>query len=144
MRDRKIVMNNIINNIIGSEIEDIFISGFLEKEEDFFNFHPLYDRIYMICSGSIYEIFLSNNNLDAKVISKIEPYFEVDEDDFFSISSIYIQVFNTEFPVKVLDISTNEIPLAPLCIKIGNYDDEFIIKIDPKNTFGLSITHLDS
>lgn len=136
-------MNNDIYKIVNNKIEDIFISGFLEKEENGFIFHPLYDNIYIICSGNIYKIFLSGDNIDAIIVPKITPYFKVDEDDIFAKSSIYIQLFNTEFPVKVLGVSIDKMPLSPLYIKIKGCDNEFILKVDPKNTFGLSISYIE-
>lgn len=125
----------------GSLISDIFITGYSENSDNnTFVFRPLFDKIYFEIEDKIHEIFLSDRGkIDVKKIETISPWFDVDEDDFFSISSIHLQILKTEDPVIVTGVNIENTCFSPLLINIEKMGRHYKLELNAHNIFGFSL-----
>lgn len=121
-------------------ISDMFVTGYLEKSENaVYSFRPLYDKVYFEIEHSIHEISISDEGkIKSKEVKEISPWFEVDEDDVFAVSSIYIQTLRTEEPVIIKKIEMQESLLSPLKIEVEVLGGRCELKLDARNIFGFS------
>lgn len=137
-------MKGFCEMLLKSELKDILVSGYIECDE-IQRFRPLYDRVYFVFDETIFELSANSFwNIDVCAIKKIEPWFEVEEDDIFGISSIYTQCFSTELSIKTLsmsyyvDAANAEFLFLHLNYAIGAKHKSLFI--NPKNTFGFSFS----
>ena len=123
-------------------ISDIFVTGYLEESENgIYFFKPLYDRVYFEIDNKIHEISVSEEGkITSKEVEKISPWFEVDEDDMFSISSVYIQTFRTEEPATIKKIEIQKSILAPLKVEVELIGVKYELELDAHNIFGFSFS----
>jgi hypothetical protein len=125
--------------IINSEpICDIMVSGYIDSENPPI-FHPLYERLYFFFSDSKVEIYLGEDSLvNFKFFEQVEQWTDVDEDDKFSMMSIYSLVFKTEQQVSVTSFTCDDLPFSKLKISYIQADVEKNVTFDPRNFFGFS------
>lgn len=135
-------MDNFFEMVLKRELKDILVGGYIEYDE-MNSFKPLYDRLYFVFEETIFE-FGANSfwSIGVRAIKKIEPWFEVEDDDIFGVSSIYSQCFSTEFSIRTssvsyyIDSANDDILFFCLNYSIGERCKSLFI--NPKNTFGFS------
>jgi hypothetical protein len=78
----------MIEKIINKKVEDIIVSGYSEKHQNFYNFSPMLWWIYVKFKNS-YIVFSSNDgNILIEEHLEIICNFDIEEDDLFTISSL--------------------------------------------------------
>ncbi|NHZ40525.1 hypothetical protein [Massilia aquatica] len=137
-------MDNFFEIFLKSELKDILVSGYIECDEITI-FKPMYDRLYFVFEETILE-FGANSfwSIDVRAIKKIEPWFEVEEDDIFGVSSIYSQCFSTELSIRALSlcyyIDPTNADVLFFCLNYSIGERCKSLFINPKNTFGFSFS----
>ncbi|HEK1038771.1 TPA: hypothetical protein SMQ30_001726 [Proteus mirabilis] len=131
-------MNEFINVSIREPVADVLVSGFID-ENDTLVYHPMYNRIYFTFDNNIFELYIDDNGyINARNIEKIETWFNVDEDDKFSLMSIYSQAFKTEQEVVISKIIYERIAFSTMSIVYNEGDIERVLVLDPNNFFGFT------
>ncbi|WP_445335511.1 hypothetical protein ACSR9H_17400 [Citrobacter koseri] len=131
-------MNEFINVSIREPVVDVLVSGFID-ENDSLVFHPMYNRIYFIFNNNIFELYINDDGyINIRNIEKIEAWFDVDEDDKFSLMSIYSQAFKTEQEIIISKISYEKIPFSKMSIIYNEGDIERVLILDSNNFFGFT------
>ena len=131
-------MNEFINVLIREPVVDVLVSGFIDENKSLV-FHPMYNRIYFTFKSNIFELYINDDGyINARNIEKIEAWFDVDEDDRFSLMSIYSQVFKTEQEIVISKISYEKIPFSKMSIIYNEGNIERALDLDPNNFFGFT------
>ncbi|ELX7028110.1 hypothetical protein U1K26_000948 [Salmonella enterica] len=131
-------MNEFINVSIREPVVDVLVSGFID-ENDSLVFHPMYNRIYFIFNNNIFELYINDDGyINIRNIEKIEAWFDVDEDDKFSLMSIYSQAFKTEQEIIISKISYEKTPFSKMSIIYNEGDIERVLILDSNNFFGFT------
>lgn len=131
-------MKNFVNTITDNTIIDVLVSGYVDFEKNLI-FHPMYDRIYFVFDSMKFEISIDDFGfINVSNIAKIEKWFDLDEDNCFSLMSIYSQLFKTEQKVVITSVDNQSGPFDSLALI---YRDGFIerrLYLDPNNFFGFT------
>lgn len=131
-------MREFVNKIAKEKILDVLISGYIDCENVPI-FHPMYERMYFIFDKLILELLISSDGyVKSKPILKIEKWFEIDEDDKFSLMSIYSQLFKTEQEIKVESVELEDKAFSSITISYSEGKIRREALIDSKNFFGFS------
>lgn len=119
-------------------LHDVMITGYTDTDE-YSRFHPMYERMYFIFDEKILELYINDNGvIDCRTLSKIDVWFDLDEDDKFSLMSIYSQLFKTEQDVTVLSIDHHVTPFSKMKINYKEGDIKRELLLDPNNFFGFT------
>ncbi|MDR2209772.1 MAG: hypothetical protein LBE22_12630 [Azoarcus sp.] len=130
--------SDFLNLLVVEPILDILVSGYVESEE-FLVFHPLFERLYFLFDRVKIEVYVGNESrIVFRTVEKIEQWIDIDEDDRFSVMSIYSLVFKTEQSVHVVSAVCNDLPLSGLKIRYVDGEFERCVTFDPRNFFGFS------
>lgn len=129
----KFNFDDLMNNII----EDVMVSGYIDTETPPV-FHPMYEKIYFFINKKIFEMQMNDGIIVFYKLKKIRSWFELDENDTFSLMSIYSQLFNTEQPVLIKAIDYNGTPFSNMVFNYTDDQNEKCIGISPNNFFGFS------
>ncbi|MDX5629085.1 MULTISPECIES: hypothetical protein [unclassified Brenneria] len=131
-------MENFINALTNEQIIDVIVSGYVDSESPSV-FHPMYDRVYFIFNNMKFEVCIDNLGfINANSVTEIEIWFELDEDDKFSLMSIYSQLFKTEQEITVTSVNNQSEPFGILTL---NYREGLIDRhlcLDSHNFFGFT------
>lgn len=131
-------MNEFINILTKEPLIDVLVSGFID-EDDSLEFHPMYARVYFSFKSKIFEMYIDKDGyINTRNIEKIKEWFEVDEDDKFSLMSIYSQAFKTEQQIVISKINYEKKPFSSISIVYNAGDIERILVLDPYNFFGFT------
>ncbi|MFP2424328.1 hypothetical protein ACLEXA_22860 [Pseudescherichia vulneris] len=130
-------MNEFINYIVQSTVKDVLITGYVDSEIPS-SFHPMYDRIYFVISDDIFELYIDDGLINCNKLNVIDKWFEVDEDDKFSLMSVYSQLFKTEQELKVTLVDYQFTPFSAITIWYKDGSNERQICLDPNNFFGFT------
>lgn len=129
---------DFLSLIVTEPIRDVLVSGYVDSEEPPV-FHPLYERLYFLFDRKKIEAYVGDESrIVFKAVEKIERWVDVDEDDRFSVMSIYSLVFRTEQAVRVLSAICDDSPLSELKIRYVEGESERCTIFDPRNFFGFS------
>jgi hypothetical protein len=123
--------------MLQGNISDVMVTGYIDTETPPV-FHPMYDRIYFIINENIFELYIDDGIICYNYLKNINEWFDVDEDDQFSLMSIYSQLFKTEQEIKVTQIDYKAIPFSPLEINYKDGRNERQLFLDPNNFFGFT------
>ena len=111
------------NNLL---IEDIFLSGFVEREGEISVFKPMFWWCFLkLDNGKIIEISSNDGNIKLVEISKISSNFDLEEEDIFCIMSYssienYGRIINMRYLFdKAGNIITLKIETSTHCIQIN-------------------------
>lgn len=121
--------------MIQSTISDVLVSGYIDTETPPV-FHPMYERVYFIVNSDIFELYIDDGVIRHEKLKKISEWFEVDEDDKFSLMSMYSQLFKTEQKIRITKIEYNAVPFSTIEINYKDGGDERQLFLDPSNFFG--------
>ena len=131
-------MKQLFNYIMQGTIIDVMISGYIDTET-LPVFHPMYERIYFIINENIFELYIDDDGIiQHNNLKNINIYFYIDEDDRFSLMSIYSQLFKTEHEIKVTQIDYKAIPFSNIKINYKDGQEERQLFLDPNNFFGFT------
>ena len=130
-------MKQLFNCMLQGNISDVMVTGYIDTETPPV-FHPMYDRIYFIINEDIFELYIDDGIICYNYLKNINEWFDVDEDDQFSLMSIYSQLFKTEQEIKVTQIDYKAIPFSPLEINYKDGRNERQLFLDPNNFFGFT------
>lgn len=130
-------MESFINHLTQEILNDVIVTGYIESEETPV-FHPMYERLFFVFSDLTYEMYLDGGLIKLNEINEIKEWFDVDEDDKFSLMSIYSQLFKTESEIKVSKVSYEKTPLSDMSIAYHEGDIERVLTLDPNNFFGFT------
>ncbi|HEM7144098.1 hypothetical protein AB7044_19345 [Providencia stuartii] len=120
-------------------LQDVVITGYTDTEE-YSRFHPMYERIYFIFDEKIFELYINDSGIiDCRTILKIEVWFDLDENDEFSLMSIYSLLFKTEQHVTILNIDYDVTPFSKMKINYKEGDIKRDILLDSNNFFGFTL-----
>ncbi|KFF25947.1 hypothetical protein [Chryseobacterium vrystaatense] len=130
--------NDFLHFVITEPIRDILVSGYVDLQ-NIPVFHPLYERIYLIFDQIKIEICVGDESkIIFTVIENIRQWIDVDEDDLFSVMSIYSLVFKTEQVIRIISAACGDSLLSGLKLKYIDGEAERCVTFDPKNFFGFS------
>ncbi|AYH01629.1 hypothetical protein F6Q07_21890 [Pectobacterium parmentieri] len=131
-------MKNFINSLTNEPIIDVIVSGYVDSESPSV-FHPMYGRVYFIFNNMKFEVCIDDFGfIYANSVTEIEIWFDLDEDDKFSLMSIYAQLFKTEQEITVVSVTNQSEPFGILTL---NYREGLIDRhlcLDPHNFFGFT------
>ena len=130
-------MKNFINCLTQEKLNDVIVSGYIDSEIPLV-FHPMFERLFFVFDDLTYEIYLDDGLIKANEINKIKIWFDVDEDDDFSLMSVYSQLFKTESEVRISKISYEKVPFHVMSIIYHEGDIERVLTLDPNNFFGFT------
>lgn len=131
-------MKQLFNYIMQSTIIDVMVSGYIDTET-LPVFHPMYERIYFIINENIFELYIDDDGIiQHNNLKNINLWFDIDEDDQFSLMSIYSQLFKTEHEIKVMQIDYKAIPFSNIKINYKDGQEERQLFLDPNNFFGFT------
>ena len=130
-------MKQLFNCMLQGNISDVMVTGYIDTETPPV-FHPMYDRIYFIINEDIFELYIDDGIICYNYLKNINEWFDVDEDDQFSLMSIYSQLFKTEQEIKVTQIDYKAIPFSPIEINYKDGRNERQLFLDPNNFFGFT------
>lgn len=77
----------IFRGIINYELKDIIVSGYSEKQENFYLFSPMYWWIYLQFDNFYIVLDSNSGHITTKIADKIECYFDIEEEDKFTVFS---------------------------------------------------------
>ena len=107
-------------------IEDIFLSGFVEREGEISVFKPMFWWCFLkLDNRKIIEISSNDGNIKLVEISKISSNFDLEEEDIFCIMSYssvenYGKIINMRYLFdKAGNIITLKIETSTHCIQIN-------------------------
>lgn len=123
--------------MLQGNISDVMVTGYIDTETPPV-FHPMYDRIYFIINENIFELYIDDGIICYNYLKNINEQFDVDEDDQFSLMSIYSQLFKTEQEIKVTQIDYKAIRFSTLEINYKDGENERQLFLDPNNFFGFT------
>lgn len=123
--------------MLQGNISDVMVTGYIDTETPPV-FHPMYDRIYFIINEDIFELYIDDGIICYNYLKNINEWFDVDEDDQFSLMSIYSQLFKTEQEIKVTQIDYKAIRFSTLEINYKDGENERQLFLDPNNFFGFT------
>lgn len=123
--------------MLQGNISDVMVTGYIDTESPPV-FHPMYDRIYFIINENIFELYIDDGIICYNYLKNINEWFDVDEDDQFSLMSIYSQLFKTEQEIKVTQIDYKAIRFSTLEINYKDGENERQLFLDPNNFFGFT------
>ena len=131
-------MKQLFNCIMQGTIIDVMVSGYIDTET-LLVFHPMYERIYFIINENIFELYIDDDGIiQHNNLKNINLWFDIDEDDQFSLMSIYSQLFKTEHEIKVTQIDYKAIPFSNIKINYKDGQEERQLFLDPNNFFGFT------
>lgn len=131
-------MKQLFNCIMQGTINDVIVSGYIDTET-LPVFHPMYERIYFIINENIFELYIDDDGIiQYNNLKNINLWFDIDEDDQFSLMSIYSQLFKTEHEIKVMQIDYKAIPFSNIKINYKDGQEERQLFLDPNNFFGFT------
>ena len=130
-------MKQLFNRMLQGTISNVMVSGYIDAETPPV-FHPMYERIYFIINENVFELYIDDGIICYNHLKNINEWFDVDEDDQFSLMSIYSQLFKTEQEIKVTQIDYKAIPFSPLEINYKDGQEERQLFLDPNNFFGFT------
>ncbi len=130
-------MKQLFNCMLQGNISDVMVTGYIDTETPPV-FHPMYDRIYFIINENIFELYIDDGIICYNYLKNINEWFDVDEDDQFSLMSIYSQLFKTEQEIKVTQIDYKAIRFSTLEINYKDGENERQLFLDPNNFFGFT------
>lgn len=131
-------MKQLFNYIMQGTIIDVMVSGYIDTET-LPVFHPMYERIYFIINENIFELYIDDDGIiQHNNLKNINLWFDIDEDDQFSLMSIYSQLFKTEHEIKVMQIDYKAIPFSNIKINYKDGQEERQLFLDPNNFFGFT------
>ena len=130
-------MKQLFNYIMQGTIIDVMVSGYIDTET-LPVFHPMYERIYFIINENIFELYIDDGIIQYNNLKNINLWFDIDEDDQFSLMSIYSQLFKTEHEIKVTQIDYKAIPFSNIKINYKDGQEERQLFLDPNNFFGFT------
>ena len=130
-------MKNFINNITHGNLIDVVVSGYINAESPPV-FHPMNERIYFITNDVIFELYIDDGIILCNKLKSISTWFDLDEDDRFSLMSIYSQVFKTEQDVKITQVNYRENPFSTIEFNYNDGGGEKQFFLDPNNFFGFT------
>ncbi|MFQ1012468.1 hypothetical protein ACFX2U_06350 [Gilliamella apicola] len=131
-------MKQLFNYIMQGTIIDVMVSGYIDTET-LPVFHPMYERIYFIINENIFELYIDDDGIiQHNNLKNINLWFDIDEDDQFSLMSIYSQLFKTEHEIKVTQIDYKAIPFSNIKINYKDGQEERQLFLDPNNFFGFT------
>ena len=123
--------------MLQGNISDVMVTGYIDTETPPV-FHPMYDRIYFIINEDIFELYIDDGIICYNYLKNINEWFDVDEDDQFSLMSIYSQLFKTEQEIKVTQIYYKAIRFSTLEINYKDGENERQLFLVPNNFFGFT------
>lgn len=123
--------------MLQGNISDVMVTGYIDTETPPV-FHPMYDRIYFIINENIFELYIDDGIICYNYLKNINEQFDVDEDDQFSLMSIYSQLFKTEQEIKVTQIDYKAIRFSTLEINYKDGENERQLFLVPNNFFGFT------
>lgn len=132
-------MEEFIERLVQESVSDIIVSGYNDTD-NYMYFHPLYERLFFLLNDAIYELYIVDGVINANRINEIKLWFDIDEDDQFSLMSIYSQAFKTEQEIKILQINYTNIPFSNMSIIYGEGEIERTLKLEPNNFFGFTFS----
>ncbi|WP_315315140.1 hypothetical protein [Pantoea vagans] len=130
-------MEGFINCLTQETLNDVVVTGYVDCEE-LPVFHPMYERLFFIFSDLTYEVYLEDGLIKVNEVNEIKAWFNVDEDDRFSLMSIYSQSFKTEDRISISKVTYEEILFSKMSITYHEGDNERVLTLDPNNFFGFS------
>ena len=130
-------MKQLFNCMLQGNISDVMVTGYIDTETPPV-FHPMYDRIYFIINEDIFELYIDDGIICYNYLKNINEWFDVDEDDQFSLMSIYSQLFKTEQEIKVTQIDYKAIRFSTLEINYKDGENERQLFLEPNNFFGFT------
>lgn len=133
-------MSKFSGHVIKFGVSDTVVTGYIASDTPPV-FHPMYDRIYFILGEAIFEVYIGNDGIvNSRLVENIVPWFEVDEDDKFSMMSIYSQSFKTEQEVSIVGVNYSDDPFSGVFLKYKAGDDERLLSLESNNFFGFLIS----
>ncbi|HDJ1442400.1 TPA: hypothetical protein PPN70_004871 [Serratia rubidaea] len=130
-------MKDFFNELANNVISDVMVSGYLDTETPPI-FHPMYERIYFFICDDIFEVYINDGVIDFNILERIDKWFDLDDDDTFSLMSIYSQLFKTEQSVAIESIDYNNVPFSDMGINYSDGENKKLIHICPNNFFGFT------
>lgn len=131
-------MKKFIDTLINESVIDVFVSGYIDSKTPAV-FHPLYERLYFIFADKKFELYIDNDGMiNSRAITDIELWFALDEDDMFSLMSVYAQLFKTEQQIAIIAVEQPTEPFGKLSFSCVEGAIAKTLFLDPKNFFGFA------
>jgi hypothetical protein len=130
-------MKQLFKSMIQGTISDVLVSGYIDGETPPV-FHPMYERIYFIVNDDIFELYIDDGVVRHNQLKNINQWFDVDDDDKFSLMSIYSQLFKTEQEIQITQIDYKAVSFSAIKINYKDGENERQLFLDPNNFFGFT------
>lgn len=122
--------NNFMKEYKNKKIEDILISGYIEKGNKYYFFQPLLYWIFlMLDNGQIIELYSGYGNIKLNKIKEIKCNFDIEDEDIFCLTSFSKEDYGT-----IEDIKTYSDTKGNIC-KIEIKTDIKDIILDASSSF---------
>ena len=130
-------MKQLFKSMRQGTISDVLVSGYIDGEIPPV-FHPMYERIYFIVNDDIFELYIDDGVVRHNQLKNINQWFDVDDDDKFSLMSIYSQLFKTEQEIQITQIDYKAVSFSTIKINYKDGENERQLFLDPNNFFGFT------
>lgn len=130
-------MKQLFKSMRQGTISDVLVSGYIDGEIPPV-FHPMYERIYFIVNDDIFELYIDDGVVRHNQLKNINQWFDVDDDDKFSLMSIYSQLFKTEQEIQITQIDYKAVSFSAIKINYKDGENERQLFLDPNNFFGFT------
>ena len=145
MINNKNMFHVLLKEMKEKGIDDIFSVGFIDKENGIYQFYPIYDSLFIQVLS--YYIKLTNDPITLRfvigIVDRIDFQFEIEDDMFYSISSIEDQVLddiwaagNNIKEINLFDFDENNYTCLAIEVTLFNGQKIFF---DPSYEFGIKI-----
>jgi len=130
-------MKQLFKSMRQGTISDVLVSGYIDGEIPPV-FHPMYERIYFIVNDDIFELYIDDGVVRHNQLKNINQWFDVDDDDKFSLMSIYSQLFKTEQEIQITQIDYKAVSFSTIKINYKDGENQRQLFLDPNNFFGFT------
>ncbi len=130
-------MKQLFKSMRQGTISDVLVSGYIDGETPPV-FHPMYERIYFIVNDDIFELYIDDGVVRHNQLKNINQWFDVDDEDKFSLMSIYSQLFKTEQEIQITQIDYKAVSFSTIKINYKDGENERQLFLDPNNFFGFT------
>lgn len=130
-------MKQLFKSMRQGTISDVLVSGYIDGETPPV-FHPMYERVYFIVNDDIFELYIDDGVVRHNQLKNINQWFDVDDEDKFSLMSIYSQLFKTEQEIQITQIDYKAVSFSAIKINYKDGENERQLFLDPNNFFGFT------
>lgn len=145
----------IAARLLGRQLTDILVTGYIDGPEPTRRFHPMFDDVYFDFDGLLLRASATDQfwYVELDLVDQIECRFQIEEDDEFCVGPLDFVLRHPAGPYHLrqiitfmapgMDASSRKAVSAALVLEFGGTAAATdILFLDPRNDFGIQLgTH---